>query len=281
MADHPDDPDDTLEDVAYLARSGNRVRVLGALAATVTKPGQPTPGHEPRELRERTAVPKTTLSRIITEFEERGWAERNADGEYVATRRGELVASHFDPFVSSMEVLGELGEIAELLPTTELTIDLHHFSDATVRHPQGPQPDDFGRYLSDLIHDSTAMHLFSYVPVPGTLADERDETFASLDVFVSIWPDSLWDYWMNFQGERDTTRRALRTMGEYYSFEGHLPCNLFIFDEVVVIENSQVDGVKEGTAIESRNETVREWALDVFERYRAAAVEFTVEDIPE
>lgn len=36
-----------------------------------------------------------------------------------------------------------------------------------------------------------------------------------------------------------------------------------------------------GTTNESQNETVRDWAVDVFERYRSGAEEVTREDIPE
>lgn len=68
-----------------------------------------------------------------------------------------------------------------------------------------------------------------------------------------------------------------------YRYEGHIPCHLFITDETVLISNPQVktDQVDRNTVIESQNETVRDWAIDVFERYQADAEEVTPEDIPE
>lgn len=69
--------------------------------------------------------------------------------------------------------------------------------------------------------------------------------------------------------------------GQYFTYDGHIPCNLMVFDEMVVIENNQVEGVQGGTVVESKNGVVREWALEVLEHYREESEEVTLDDFPE
>ncbi|MDX1747337.1 MAG: hypothetical protein R3324_15480 [Halobacteriales archaeon] len=47
----------------------------------------------------------------------------------------------------------------------------------------------------------------------------------------------------------------------------------------MVIENTRVDEIEDGTAIESRNGSVRTWALELFDRYRKESEELTVESL--
>lgn len=57
-----------LDDVEYLARSANRVRVLETLAKGP---------HDRTDLQEKTGAARATLGRILGEFEERGWIRRD------------------------------------------------------------------------------------------------------------------------------------------------------------------------------------------------------------
>ena len=99
MPDAPDAPQEVLEPLDYLTRSEHRVQVLEALTDTIPKPGLDTPGYEPRELRDMTGASEATVSRILNEFDERGWAERNAIGEYTATPVGQSIAIVFAPLI--------------------------------------------------------------------------------------------------------------------------------------------------------------------------------------
>jgi DNA-binding IclR family transcriptional regulator len=66
-------PADALADVDYLSRSDNRVTLLDALAeGAATR----------RALAEETGVSRATLDRIVTEFEERDWAERTSPRDW-------------------------------------------------------------------------------------------------------------------------------------------------------------------------------------------------------
>lgn len=49
MADDSDASREALEHLEYLTRSEHRLRVLDVMSETLTKPGQDTPGYDPRE----------------------------------------------------------------------------------------------------------------------------------------------------------------------------------------------------------------------------------------
>jgi DNA-binding HxlR family transcriptional regulator len=157
------DPNGPLEDVAYLSRSGNRLQILDALA---------TRAYARHELEARTTASRPTLRRILNELTERGWVERTVDGDYVATAKGEHVIAAFTPLVGAMQTVRRLGEAVAWLPTEELTIGLHHFSDATVRRASPNDPVAEASYLLDLLRDRVSS---AYPRLP--VSDERSDSY--------------------------------------------------------------------------------------------------------
>lgn len=275
-----DELDATLAPITYLSRSEHRVRVLEVLTESAPAPGQDPPGFEPRDLVARTGASNATISRLLKEFEDRGWADRSADGEYTATPLGQSIALSFVRLLDEMEAIQHLGEAVALLPLSELTIGLEHFRDATIRKPQGPPAHDVGEYLTDLITNSDTYYVLSYLPAAGGFYDELTERIRTGDIDnVSIMPASDFEYIRGIQNSPVNIREHLEAGASYYLTQAHIPCNLMITDGAVAIENSQVDGIKDGTLIESQNETVRAWALKLLERYREASERITVEDI--
>lgn len=283
MPDAPDALQEALEPLDYITRSEHRVQVLEALTETIPKPGLDTPSYEPRELRDMTGASEATVSRILNEFDERGWSERNAIGEYTATPVGQSIAIVFTPLLDSMEVIQHLGDAVALLPFNELSISMEHFRDATVREPSGPQPRDFGAFLIELLSDSSILYSLTYVPAPAGLAEEVTEqiTIGSCDS-ITIYPEHIIDFFVDasWKTTRDQILAQLDAGAKWYIYDGHIPCNIFIFDETVVFENSQVNDLRAGTAIVTKDEVVREWALKVFDRYQEESAEIAVEDLP-
>jgi predicted transcriptional regulator len=273
-----DGTDLSLDNVAYLSRSENRVAILEALTESIPAPGRSRTGYAPRELKEMTGASEATVSRIVSEFEARGWCRRTIEGEYVATPKGKLVATEFDPFITAVETIDQLGDAAGLLPIPELTIGLKHFRDATIRRPMGFDPNEFGFYMNELMEKSSIYYYLTYVAPPQSMAETMSELIVSgqLDS-VGVLAGSVVDYTSEHlisPGDLDHERQHLWTDepgNTWYRFEGHLPCNLFIFDDLVVIENSQVEDIEPGTVIQSGNEAVWDWAMGVFEKYKDAS----------
>ncbi len=281
MSDLSEVSDRALDHIAYLTRSRNRIRILDALAETVTETGRDPAGYERRDLRFETDVSDATLNRTLNEFEERDWVRRTSEGEYAITSPGHHIVAELTPLLVSIETLSRLGDEVALLPHTEMTIGLHHFNDASVRHAEGVGRYGFGEFLLELGRESSVVYSLTYLPGPANIEPEFTEAVIAGELeVVQVGAERLYDY-INTYDNRDRLRKRLQAGAEYYSYSGHIPCNIIIFDETVVFENSRLDEFQDGTAIESRNETVREWALEIFGRYREASEEFTIEDFPE
>lgn len=272
---------DSLAEIAYLTRSENRARLLATLAATAQLSEHSPSGYSRRELAEVIGASQPTLSRILSEFEERGWAERTTDGEYVSTALGTHLADELESFVSSVDALRDLGEVVAILPTTELSIDRRHFGDATIRRLDGPQPIEFRRYLADLLQNgSTNFYALSEIPGPATTgSDIHDRIVADRLHYVLINPGHVHEYFKDIPEAIQAAQKQLESGAEYYQYDGEFPCNLFIFDEITVIDSGHVVDDGPRAVIESRNETVRTWAIELFEQYRECATEFTMEDL--
>jgi predicted transcriptional regulator len=285
MTDDTEETRNSVEPIAYLSRSENRLEILEALTETIPKPGLDPPGYKPRELRTMTGASEATVSRVLTEFQERGWAERNAQGEYTATPLGQSMAIEFTPLLDSMAAIQNLGDAVALLPLDQLSIRLQHFGDATVVRPEGPSTLEMSRYLLELTDESSTMYSLGYIAVTQDAMDLTTEQTVSGELDpVYVQARSVREYRQTSPDQseyREQVRSQMEAGAELYTYDGHVPCNLWIFDETVVIENSQVEGIQNGTMIESQNDTVREWALEMFGRYREASVENTIEDFDE
>lgn len=161
-------PDGALEDIAYLSRSDNRLVVLTAL----------TEGpHTRRELEEVTGVSRAIIGRIVNEFEEWDWAERTIDGDYAATPTGHHMATQFTPFVESIKAVRRFGEAVEWLPTDELSIGLHHFSDAVVKRPENNDPMEIIDYFTDLIRYAPEIRVLTHLAPPEPFAKSMRDGF--------------------------------------------------------------------------------------------------------
>lgn len=254
-----------LEDVAYLSRSENRVRILCSLARGP---------HTRRELGEVTSVSRATLGRITNELEERGWAERTTDGDYVATPTGIQIASQFVPFVKSVETIRRLGETVTWLPTEELSIGLHHFNDATVRRPKNDDLTEAIDYFTEKIRDVSEFSTLTELAPPVSFEETMHEDLLSNRLTATyVLTGELVDYLRDQPERRERWRDCLEAGVEAHRYEGDLPCNLFVFDETVLIKRSgsETEQPSYGIPIETSNPDVRSWAHDLIESYRTKA----------
>lgn len=256
-------PADALADVDYLSRSANRVAVLDALTeGAATR----------RKLAEETGVSRATLDRIVNEFEERGWAERTTDGEYVATAAGAHVARAFRPFVESVAAVDRLGAAVEWLPTDELDIGLHEFSDATVRRPKNDDPAETVEFVVDLLRESGQFRSLTHLFPPGLFARVMREEVRAGDLDVeSVATGAVVDHIRDSADRRDRWRDVLADGGELFRCEPPIPCNLMVFDGTVLIKRSDAGPIDDayGVPIVSESEAVAAWAHGVIDRHRA------------
>lgn len=254
---------DALEPVAYLGRSANRVTLLETLDKDA---------YTRQELHEHTGVARTTIDRIITEFEDRGWAERTEDGSYTVTRTGHLVASEFRPLLQSMETIAKLKDAADWIPVEELSIGLRQFSDATVRRGNANDPLELVEYFADLVRNAASFRTLTFLAPPTPVGREMQEGVLRGDLATEhILAGGLVDHLRTQQTTPPNWGEYIEAGAEVYRYEGHVPCNLFVFDDLVLLMNDRPVG--RGAAIESHSEAVRAGATDLFETYKSNAVQ--------
>lgn len=255
-------PADALEDIAYLARSANRLRLLDVLTSGSYRRG---------ELHELTGIAKTTIGRIINEFEERTWVERTSDGEYTVTPTGEQVAVEFIPLIEAMAAIRKLGDMVAWIQAPEQSIGLHQFSDATVRRPTPTDPMAPTAYYTEGLRD--ADEFYCLVAVAPPVAFEiamRDEVVERELTVEHVIADSEFRYICDHPDRIPRWREYVEAGANVYRYDGEVPCNFVILDETVYIAKSQSEyGGEPYTLIESENDVVRSWAHDVVETYRA------------
>lgn len=258
-------PTDALGDSAYLSRSENRVQILDAIA---------NGPHTRRELSEVTGVSRATLSRIMNELEERGWALRTTDGDYEATPTGKHVSAQFVPFVESLEAINRLGEAVDWLPTDELSIGLHHFSDATVKRPEHGDPMEIIDLFTRLIRDATEFRVLTQFAPPSEFAKSMCDGLVTGRLRGTyVLTGDLIEYLGEHPDRRARWHACLEAGATVSHYEGHIPCNLWVIDGTVFIKKSGPKSIQSayGVPIISENDAVREWAIDLIETYRAEA----------
>lgn len=252
---------EAVEDLAYLFRSRNRIQLLQRLAERSTSR---------RALGEVTGASRTTLGRILAEFEDRGWVERTTDGDFVATTTGKHVAGEVAPPVDSMVAIRQLGEAVTVLPTDEESIGLSHFSDATVIRPAPNAPPEVGGSHVDLLMDADQVYTLTYIGPPRRVREVAYERVADGQLGAThVLAGGLAEYLRGGEERARHWRKYLEAGARAYEYAGHVPCHLFVADETVHIGKPETD--PSGLFVETTDEVVRDWAVDLIETYRAEA----------
>lgn len=253
-------PDGALNDIAYLSRSGSRVTILDAIAAE---------SHSQSELETRTGIARTTVGRVINEFEERGWARRTNNGEYTATPSGERIITEFKPFVETVEVIRTLGDLVGWLPLEEAPINLHHFADATIHRPEPADPmstvTEFNTRLEDTDEFQCLVRIAPPIPFERAMCHGvRNRDLETKHVIT----DDEYTYLLNHPERVARWQEYLDDGANVYRYEGEIPCNLFVFDDTVLITNTTSEIGEPHVGIKSSNSAVVTWAKGVIEEYR-------------
>jgi len=246
----------TLEEIEFLALSPNRVEVLECLAD----------GRQTRsDLAEVTGASQATLGRILGDFEDREWVTR-ADGAYVATATGRLVADGFRDLLDVMAAERELRDVVAYLPTDALDFDLRKLADANVVTPTETRPNAPIQRLLTLVREAESVTAFSHAlndqilgVVTDRLDDQEFEAVLTRDAVDSLTED-----------ERLRTR--LRTVLDSASAgvrvaDEEIPLAVTIADDVVNILVRDDRGVVQAS-LDTADPAVREWAERRYEHYR-------------
>ena len=261
MGDQPrSDSDTAFEEIAYLVRSEHRSAALEHL--------EDGP-YEPKELVELTGASRPTLGRILGELEERGWVERSGGG-YVATPVGEAIVTEFEPFRGAVEAIDRLGNAVAWIPREATPIELRHFRSATVQSLGEDDPVDALEFMTGLIQGASTWGALTHLMAP---ARKREAMLQGVQTdrleAVNVLTGEVIDRLLEGGDKRAWLQEYLEAGATVARYDGSIPCNLFVIDELVLIGDSHPGSDNPYTAIVSENETVRRWAMDIIDGYLA------------
>ncbi|MFP4626508.1 MAG: helix-turn-helix transcriptional regulator [Natronomonas sp.] len=253
-------PEDALADVAFLSRSKNRAQILAMLAAE---------SYTRRELEDTTGISRTTLDRIVNELEERDWATRTSDGDYVATPTGERIATESSCFVGAIQAIRNLADAVAWLPRNELTIGLHQFREAIVRRPEPNAMSAPTTAATKLMQEATEFAcLMNTLP---SLAFEESMINGVLEgrlMTKHVITDEELTVLLEDTNRTGRWQEYIEAGANLYCYDGQIPCNLLVIDETVLILDRQPEAPE---GIESTNPEVRAWATEMIDEYRKEA----------
>lgn len=254
--------DSATESIAFLARSDNRVQVLRTIADE----------HPERStLREELPIARTTLARILNEFESRGWITRDGKA-YRTTPVAEAILAKFNPLRATVEGIHELGEAIDWLPPPAKELDFRYFRDCSITKPTAENPaKPFDRGL-ELIRGADRYRALVTTAVPSYVQAVRELQVAGpLDkqgVIEASFLGTLRD-----NPERAEPWYAFAASDTTWIYHGHVPVDLHIVDETVLLwlrERSDNDLDVYGL-LESQNTALIEWAEELFGEYKREA----------
>lgn len=258
--------DDPLDEVLFLARSGNRIEALRRLSE-----GESTRA----DLCAALDVSQPTMGRILRALEARNWAVREGK-RYRATPTGRLVAAGVADLLDRLEAEGRLRDVVEWLPDG-LDFDLRRLADATITTPTTTRPNAPISRMVDLLRNTDRALFLSHAfnEAKLDLLRERADDLAARGVFS----ESAIEPVVADPTLRRRLREALSGAGvEIRVTDESVPVAVEVTDDRTHLLLRDGDGVVRAS-LDTDDDAVRAWAESMHERYWADARPFDVDDL--
>jgi predicted transcriptional regulator len=264
---------DPLEDVAFVARSPHRVRVLRVLAdGPMTRVA----------LHEDTGISQPTLGRILDPFRDRNCVERRGQ-EYALTAWGHLLADEFGDLLETVESIQRLGDVVQQLPTDEMEFDVRTFRDATVTKPTTGDVFRHVRRLEELFFGADHARLLSPPVATGAPEDYEEVHHEFLDgdrYAESIVPVEVLTQVRGEETYVELFRSAFESgRVRMFVYDGPIPYLLAITDGVTLLAPTDDHGIPTAL-VETENEAIHAWAESTYGEYREEGTELALDDVP-
>jgi predicted transcriptional regulator len=255
--------DPALEEIDFLARSSHRIGVLECL----------TQGdRERRELSAATGASSPTMSRILADFEDRRWIDRDGP-TYGLTPLGEYVADRFLALRDAMDVERKLRDVWRWLPREMEGFSVDLFADAVVSYPGPGYPYEPVERLTHLIEGTDRLRGFDNIVFKSI----NNETVcrAVLDGMELEYVYSPTALEKTFAWNPERVMEAASRENCRVYVHDDLPdgdrCGIGIVDDRAGIccHDPETGALK--AVVDTDSPAAREWAISTFERVRDEA----------
>ena len=150
---------EALEELEFLARSPNRIRVLETLIDGPI---------DRYQLEEDTGVSRATLGRILDAFLERHWIVED-DRAYKTTQLGAYVAREITGVLKDFEPVPVLNKVAQWFPEEGFDFDLGDLAGATVIRSTKSDALAPTTHIANRIRTADRVRLITYSVLPGVM----------------------------------------------------------------------------------------------------------------
>ncbi len=254
---------ETLDDIEFLASSAHRVAVLGAL------------NERPRDradLRTATGASSPTMGRILTDFRDRHWIERDGT-TYQLTALGEFVANRFEAFEEAMTVESKLREVWPWLPHEVDGFSIELFTDVVISRPGPGYPYQPVERLTQLLAETTTMRGFGMAILKSSnLEPFFDRVLDDLECEY-IYPSAVFEALLSWN--RATVMEATTRANYSVFLHDCLPiderCGICLFDDRVSICCYDAETGTLQSLIDTESDEMRSWAISYYETFKEEA----------
>ncbi len=255
--------DATLDDVEFLASSDHRVGVLDALMRGSC---------DRDELRAATGASSPTMGRILTDFQDRHWIERDGT-TYRLTVLGELVVKHFTEFRDAMAYQRRLREVWPWLPHEIDGFSVELLTDAVVSEPGPGYPYKPIERLTELIATAETMRGFGMALLKsGNLEPFFDHVRDGLECEY-IYPPAVLGELLSWDEETvlETATRANYAVLLHDDLPLDDRCGICLFDNRVSICCYDPETGTLQSLVDTGSDEMYTWAESYYEQFRDEA----------
>lgn len=175
-----DDDSEPVAEIAFLARSETRVRVLEHLL--VSEAGTQ------RELRDELDTSRSTVARSLNALEDRDWVAAE-NGTYRLTAVGKPVIESFLGVVETVRTTGELAPFLRWFPLSEHDLDVADLHDAEITARTDGEPYAPGRRQTDFLRNATRFRgVLPSLDLEGTKLVHEQITDGTLEAEIVVPP---------------------------------------------------------------------------------------------
>ena len=258
------DDSDAIQQISFLTRSESRVQILTHLLAT----GSATQ----RDFREELSSSRSTVTRALSALAERGWVERDGD-RYALTPQGRIVADGLDALVDTVQATDELATFLEWFPYAEYDVDIELLRGAEIIVSTDPNPYAPSRKHAAAVRNAARFKmLLPSIDLQVAKTVEEPVVAGDLDIELLVSPGmedtiAAGDF-------AETLRHQIAAGGmTVLVADEPAPFYLGLSGEGLVQIGVEDDEGFPRALVESDDEDLREWAVEVYDSIRGTARE--------
>lgn len=247
-----------LDDIAFLARSASRVRVLETLASDP---------HDRAELQAATGIPRATVGRIVTEFETRGWVKD--DGRrYSTSPLGSFLVAEFRSLLEGVKTMQKLRGVIEWLPTREFDFSLERFANADITLPQPSNTSAPVERAAELVDEGDEVSILAFGSAPSVVEAGWRATVHGTQSFEIVFAADTLDDLVD-DPDVGTWIRELAgcERGAVLRYDDVVPYNLAVIDGTANFALVDEHGAP-SALIESTDQEIYSWTVSTIDAYR-------------